>query len=87
MVKNLDRLSDLLCGVIDLCEVLRNVHPGEDWRDGVDEAYGVLYEFMNELNTHVGLYEVRSSFSVFPMRKRHNFTLLLEPKLTTTPSS
>lgn len=59
MVKNLDRLSDLLCGVIDLAELVRNVHPEEDWNEGANEAYEELCAYMNELNTHVGLYEVR----------------------------
>ncbi len=58
MVKALDRLSDLLCGVIDLAEVVRNVHPVAEWEEGANEAYEELCAFMNELNTHVGLYEV-----------------------------
>lgn len=58
MVKNLDRLSDLLCGVIDLAELVRNVHPNEEWNDGANEAYEELCGFMNQLNTNVGLYEV-----------------------------
>lgn len=60
MVKNLDRLSDLLCGVIDLAELVRNVHPDQAWNEGANEAYEELCEYMNELNTHVGLYEVSS---------------------------
>lgn len=59
MVKNLDRLSDLLCGIIDLAEMVRNVHPDEDWNEGANEAYEEMLGYMNELNTHVGLYEVR----------------------------
>ena len=58
MVKNLDRLSDLLCGVIDLAELVRNVHPDPAWASGANAAYEELCEYMNELNTHVGLYEV-----------------------------
>lgn len=61
MVKNLDRLSDLLCGVIDLAELVRNVHPDPAWAGGANEAYEELCEYMNELNTHVGLYEVSSA--------------------------
>lgn len=62
MVKNLDRLSDLLCGVIDLSELVRNVHPVQEWGEKANEAYEMLCEFMNGLNTNVGLYEVRSLF-------------------------
>ncbi|KAL0579465.1 Mitochondrial intermediate peptidase [Marasmius crinis-equi] len=58
VVKNLDRLSDLLCGVIDLSELVRNSHPDRQWVDAANHAYEMLCEFMNVLNTHVGLYEV-----------------------------
>ena len=61
-VKNLDKLSDLLCGVIDLAEVVRNSHPDPLWVDRANDAYEMLYEFLNVLNTHVGLYEVRHAF-------------------------
>ncbi|THH11606.1 hypothetical protein EW145_g526 [Phellinidium pouzarii] len=57
-LKNLDKLSDLLCGVIDLAEVIRNSHPDYTWVQSANDAYDTLCEFMNELNTHVGLYEV-----------------------------
>lgn len=57
-VKNLDRLSDLLCGVIDLAELIRCAHPHVAWVNAADEAYDQLCDFMNTLNTHVGLYEV-----------------------------
>ena len=59
VVKNLDRLSDMLCGVIDLAELLRNAHPDQAWIQSADEVYEKLCEFMNVLNTNVGLYEVR----------------------------
>ena len=58
VVKNLDRLSDVLCGVIDMCELLRTVHPDPEWVDECEEAYSRLCSFMNELNTHPGMYEV-----------------------------
>lgn len=57
-VRNLDRLSDLLCGVIDLAELVRTVHPHKAWVDAAEEAYDILCDYMNTLNTHVGLYEV-----------------------------
>lgn len=58
VIKNLDRLSDMLCGVIDLAELVRNAHPDKIWIDAANKAYETLCEFMNVLNTHVGLYEV-----------------------------
>jgi intermediate peptidase len=57
VVKNLDRLSDLLCGVIDLAELLRNAHPDPQWVRCANDSYEKLCEYMNVLNTHVGLYE------------------------------
>ncbi|EIW64296.1 mitochondrial intermediate peptidase [Trametes versicolor FP-101664 SS1] len=60
VVKNLDRLSDMLCGIIDLAELLRNAHPDPVWVQSADEVYEKLCEFMNVLNTNVGLYEVLS---------------------------
>ncbi|KAL1683770.1 mitochondrial intermediate peptidase mitochondrial precursor [Schizophyllum commune] len=58
VVKNLDRLSDMLCSVIDLCELVRNSHPDRAWVEAANDAYEGLCQTMNELNTHVGLYDV-----------------------------
>ncbi|KIJ26908.1 hypothetical protein M422DRAFT_191609 [Sphaerobolus stellatus SS14] len=55
VVKNLDRLSDLLCSVIDLSELVRSAHPEPVWSESANEAYEMLCEFMAVLNTHVGL--------------------------------
>jgi mitochondrial intermediate peptidase len=65
VVKNLDRVSDLLCGVIDMAELIRNAHPSKHWIDSANEAYEKLCEFMNVLNTHVELYEVRMHYKYF----------------------
>ena len=59
VVKNLDRLSDLLCSVVDLAEFIRNAHPDPKWVASANNLYESLSEFMNVLNTHVGLYNVR----------------------------
>lgn len=59
VVKNLDRLSDLLCGVIDLAELLRNAHPDPLWVQSAEHVYDKMCEFMNVLNTDVDLYHVR----------------------------
>jgi len=58
VVKNLDRLSDMLCRVIDLAELVRSVHPDRAWVEKATEAYESLCEYMNVLNTHIGLDEV-----------------------------
>ncbi|KAM0786018.1 hypothetical protein ACM66B_006834 [Microbotryomycetes sp. NB124-2] len=67
MVKGLDRLSDLLCGVIDMAELVRNVHPDSEWVEAANDAYEELIEYMNELNTHVGLYQgLNSLYDMLP---------------------
>ncbi|KAJ7170062.1 mitochondrial intermediate peptidase [Mycena filopes] len=58
VVKNLDRLSDLLCGVIDLAELVQNAHPEALWVEAANFAHEKLCNFMNVLNTHTGLYAV-----------------------------
>ncbi|KAJ6604842.1 mitochondrial intermediate peptidase [Mycena vulgaris] len=58
VVKNLDRLSDLLCGVIDLAELVQNAHPERLWVEAANFAHEKLCNFMNVLNTHTGLYAV-----------------------------
>ncbi|KAI3613939.1 hypothetical protein CBS9595_004116 [Malassezia furfur] len=57
VVPNLDRLSDLLCGVIDMAELLRHAHPEPAWAEASNAAYEYLCNFMNILNTHTGLYD------------------------------
>ncbi|GJE85823.1 mitochondrial intermediate peptidase [Phanerochaete sordida] len=58
VVKHLDRLSDLLCGVIDLAELVRNAHPDAAWTESAEHVYEKMCEFMNVLNTDVDLYHV-----------------------------
>ncbi|PWN33584.1 zincin [Meira miltonrushii] len=58
VVRNLDRLSDLLCGIIDCAELIRNAHPDKSWVDCANRTYEGLCGYMNELNTHTGLYHV-----------------------------
>ncbi|KIO33883.1 hypothetical protein M407DRAFT_64926, partial [Tulasnella calospora MUT 4182] len=58
VVKNFDRLSDMLCGVIDAAELIRHAHPNREWVDAANNAYESLCSYMNVLNTDVELYEV-----------------------------
>lgn len=57
VVQNLDRLSDMLCGVIDMAELVRHAHPDEVWATAANEAYEFLCNYMNVLNTHTELYD------------------------------
>jgi len=56
VVRNLDRLSNLLCSVIDCAELVRNAHPDPTWVRAANDAYEYLCGYMNVLNTHQGLY-------------------------------
>ena len=53
--KDLDRLSDSICRVIDLAEFVRNTHPEIAFQDAATKAYTELFEYMNILNTTPGL--------------------------------
>ncbi|KAF2864212.1 zincin [Piedraia hortae CBS 480.64] len=54
--QDLDRLSDLMCRVIDLCDFVRSVHPDPRIQKAATEAFSSVYEYMNVLNTTPGLY-------------------------------
>jgi len=51
IVRDLDRLSDLLCRVIDLCEVVRSTHPDSRYQHAATKAYAMMFQLMNVLNT------------------------------------
>ncbi|KAF4123525.1 mitochondrial intermediate peptidase [Geosmithia morbida] len=55
IVRDLDRLSDLLCRVLDLCDFVRMTHPDSRWQDAATGAWSMVYQYMNELNTMTGL--------------------------------
>lgn len=52
-IMNLDRLSDTLCRVIDLCEFLRSTHPDQEFVETAQACHEEMFEFMNVLNTDV----------------------------------
>ncbi|KAJ2800518.1 Mitochondrial intermediate peptidase [Coemansia guatemalensis] len=56
IIKCLDQLSDALCRVMDVAELVRQVHPDSNWQEAAEAIYGEMFEYMNGLNTHVGLY-------------------------------
>ncbi|KAF2751628.1 zincin [Sporormia fimetaria CBS 119925] len=51
MVRQLDRLSDLLCRVIDLADFVRGTHPDRRVQASATKAYAIMFEYMNQLNT------------------------------------
>ncbi|KAI8367561.1 uncharacterized protein BYT42DRAFT_586716 [Radiomyces spectabilis] len=58
VVKNLDRLSDTLCSVIDMAEFLRNAHPDGEVMEAANQAYADLCSYMNTLNTDTRIHRV-----------------------------
>lgn len=58
IVKNLDRLSDTLCSVIDIAEFVRNAHPDEHVMEAANKAYSDLCSYMNTLNTDTRIHKV-----------------------------
>lgn len=57
IVRDLDRLSDLLCRVIDLSDFVRATHPDSKIQAAATRAYAMMFEYMNVLNTTTGLDE------------------------------
>ncbi|KAJ3399150.1 Mitochondrial intermediate peptidase [Chytriomyces hyalinus] len=55
-VKRLDALSDSLCSVLDATELVQNVHPDPEVVEDAKAGNALLTSFMNQLNTHQGLY-------------------------------
>jgi intermediate peptidase len=55
IVRDLDRLSDLLCRVIDLSDFVRATHPDGRIQAAATRAYAMMFEYMNVLNTTTGL--------------------------------
>lgn len=55
-IRKLDQLSDGLCKVIDVAEFIRNSHPNQEWIDAAQQSHEILFEYMNQLNTNIELY-------------------------------
>ncbi|KAF4301004.1 putative metallopeptidase mip1 [Botryosphaeria dothidea] len=55
LARDLDRLSDLLCRVIDLSDFVRSTHPDSKIQAAATQAYAIMFEYMNRLNTTTGL--------------------------------
>ncbi|KAK3984153.1 hypothetical protein QBC44DRAFT_337512 [Cladorrhinum sp. PSN332] len=55
IVRHLDRLSDILCRVLDMADFVRVTHPDPQVQLQASNAWDLVYEYMNELNTMTGL--------------------------------
>ncbi|KAG2731406.1 hypothetical protein G9P44_005822 [Scheffersomyces stipitis] len=56
-INKLDQLSDILCRVIDVAEFIRVAHPSQKWVNAAQQTHEIMFEYMNQLNTNVELYE------------------------------
>lgn len=56
-IRKLDQLSDTLCRVIDVAEFIRVAHPSQKWVEAAQKTHEIMFEYMNQLNTNVELYE------------------------------
>ncbi len=66
MVKDLDRLSDLLCRVIDLADFIRGTHPDRQFQEAAIRAYQTVFQYMNLLNTTPVLHDQLVKASQIP---------------------
>lgn len=61
LVTDIDRLSDTLCRLVDLAELVRNTHPDNAWVEAAHQTYDDVLVYMNGLNTTPELARVRTS--------------------------
>ncbi|KAL2129589.1 hypothetical protein VTI74DRAFT_7560 [Chaetomium olivicolor] len=57
IVRDLDRLSDILCRVLDMADFVRVTHPDVMMQRMAGKAWDLVYQYMNELNTMTGLHD------------------------------
>lgn len=66
VIRNLDRLSDILCQVIDMVGFVRMSHPDPKFLEAAQNAHEVMFDFMNFLNTSVELCDMLSKVMTTP---------------------
>ncbi|KAI2613590.1 Metalloprotease [Hypoxylon fragiforme] len=55
IVRDMDRLSDMLCRVLDVSDFVRVTHPDAKIQEAASQAWSLVYQYMNQLNTETGL--------------------------------
>ena len=66
LARDLDRLSDLLCRVIDLADFVRATHPDKRIQAAATQAYAMMFEYMNKLNTTTALNDQLKKAAAIP---------------------
>jgi intermediate peptidase len=56
-VKRVDTISDILCSVLDAAELIRHVHPHQEFVEAANKTSTMLHSYLNQLNTNRGLYQ------------------------------
>eukprot|EP00123_Amoebidium_parasiticum_P016409 comp23415_c0_seq1/m.38924 comp23415_c0_seq1/g.38924 ORF comp23415_c0_seq1/g.38924 comp23415_c0_seq1/m.38924 type:complete len:735 (-) comp23415_c0_seq1:23-2227(-) len=56
LLDDIDYMSDVLCGVVDMTEFLRNTHPDPDYVHACEETCKAVHAQFEKLNTDVELY-------------------------------
>lgn len=70
-IRKLDQLSDILCRVIDVAEFIRVTHPSQKWTNAAQRTHEIMFEYMNQLNTNVELYENLRGLLEDPLIRAH----------------
>ncbi|KAJ3324950.1 Mitochondrial intermediate peptidase [Boothiomyces sp. JEL0866] len=69
-VKRIDTISDVLCTVLDCSELIQNVHSDEEFAKAAGDVSTLLNSFLNQLNTHQGLYSSLKQVAEHPVIAR-----------------
>ena len=56
-VQMLDKISDVVCRVVDAAELCRHVHASKRWRDAAQSVFGSLSHFVFQLNSNRALFD------------------------------
>ncbi|KAG5189119.1 putative mitochondrial intermediate peptidase [Tribonema minus] len=62
-LRDLDRISNTICGVIDAAEFARNVHADPAFREAAEETFDALSGYIQDLNTDSSLHAVLQSMT------------------------
>ena len=64
LIRDLDRLSDMLCSVSDLTAFIGTAHPDRKVAQKANETYSDVVDYMNGLNQHEIIYELTAQAAV-----------------------
>lgn len=58
LVYAIDEISNVLCSIADPCELLRHVHPSEEWRNAANTIVEDISSLISRLNIDEELYKI-----------------------------